>query len=98
MGIFSTEELAAAAKKQDLDMPKWIHNGHLFLSTCVMAAKYIQHETGVEVACSKTERYMYVVWHNNAGMQREKIRCPGGVVCGLREPDLQPLFKKLKEQ
>ena len=94
--IFSTEEAAAAAKKVDLDTPKWIYNGHLSLANCAMAAEYIKHETGVEVVCNKTERYFYVVWHNSEGMQREKIRCPGGAVGGLREQHLEPLFKKLR--
>ena len=75
----------------------WLDNWkHEFrLNSCVTAAKYVEHKTGVKPEIHKTERYLVVNYMLNGQMNTKKIPLGGGVLYCLEEKDFEELFNEI---
>ena len=75
----------------------WFDNWkHEFrLNSCVTAAKYVEHKTGVKPEIHKTERYLVVNYMLNGQMNTKKIPLGGGVLYCLEEKDFEELFNEI---
>lgn len=107
IGIYATRHAAEVAKQADTEKPQWlVRRGNdlkLRIYNLKILAAYLADKTGIpseSIECSKTDRYLQVVWVCRGQMERLKVRLPGLCLrlCDLTEEFLSTIIEDMKEK